>query len=276
MSRPPGGDGGQGVSSSPPSAHPPSPPSRRASPCPAASFARPRTARGQRTKGAAPSNAAPGNAPGPWRTVECATQVDCRLGGAPCPVFRPLAWASDRGCGGIGLPGCRILCVEGRGLHVPALHGAACVSQRRGLAPQGRYPQDDGADVLCSARYRRGANAGAGAGVVEPPMVFAIRAACQSPGIGPPRKARAGGLAEPGAAREHGPLPHRVSNAMGRPPRLRNDRPGPPPPRESSCSTTGGASVAPAVRPAGDAAPAGGLRRWCGRCTRAGRPSHHA
>ena len=226
-------------------------------------------------KGAAPCTAAPGNAPGPWRTVESATHVVCRLGGAPCSASRPLAWASDRGGGGIGLPGCRILCVDGRGLHIPALRGAASASQRRGLAPQGRYPQDDGAGVLRSARHRRGAGAGAGAGGVEPPAVFAIRAACRRPRIcrrARPVRAPHRAGSRPGAR----PALHRVSNAMVRPSRPSSSLVGPPPSREPSCSTTGGASVAPTACPAGDAAPAGALRRWCGRRTRDDRPSHHA
>ena len=87
----------------------------------------------------------------------------------------------------------------------------------------------------------------------------------------PPCKARPGDLAEPGARLP----PHRASNATGRPSRLWNDTPGPSPSRESSCPATGGATVAPTACPAGDAAPVGALRRWCGRCTRAGRPSRH-
>ena len=121
--------------------------------------------RGWRTKGAAPSNAAPGNASGSRRTVESATHVDCRLGGAPCPVLRPLAWMLDSG--GVGVDRLPRPCSVSRpfaaGLDASALHGALSGfsgggSHRKGGA---RRAMDSGRSAFASClalRMTAGAN----------------------------------------------------------------------------------------------------------------------
>ena len=75
-------------------------------------------------------------------TVESASPVVCRLGGAFVTGFRPWAWAPEWGCGGSGLPGGCITSVDrqegpppafgGRlaGGNVPAGHGAGAAEAR--------------------------------------------------------------------------------------------------------------------------------------------------
>ena len=157
------------------------------------------------------------------------------------------------GVEGSACPAAASCALTGGRLHAPALHGAACAIQRRGLASQGKVPAgrwcgraafsevSQGGECGCRGRSRR--------------AVGGLRHQGRVPEAAnlPPRKARAG---RPRRAGGTAP-PHRVSNAMGRPSRLRNGSPGPPPSREPSCSTAGGASSA-----TGPCTPPASPRTW--------------
>ena len=121
---------------------------------------------GWRTKGAGRAfHLSAGQCSGTLANGRSATLVVCRLGGAPCSVFRPLAWTLDSG--GVGVDRLPRTCSASRpfvaGLDASALPGAVCGIQRRGLAPQGRRPRGDGFGpiglrVMLGATHDRGCN----------------------------------------------------------------------------------------------------------------------
>ena len=93
-----------------------------------------------------------------------ATHVVCRLGSAPCPASRPLAWASDGGCRESASQAAASRASMGEGCTPPALHGAVCGTQRQGRAPQGRCGRAALSEVSqggeCGRRGRRRRAAG--------------------------------------------------------------------------------------------------------------------
>ena len=175
------------------------------------------------------------------------------VGWRPVPCFPSLGMDAGTGVWGGGLPDRRIPCVDRRGLHAPGLasrrvrDSAAGARAGREL-PAGRWcgraafsEVSQGGECGCRGRSRR--------------AVGGLRHQGHVPEAAnlPPRKARAG---RPRRAGSTAPS-HRASNAMGRPSRLRNDSPGPPPSREPSCSTAGGASSA-----TGPCTPPASPRTW--------------
>ena len=228
-------------------------------PCPAASVIRPRPARGMADEGGSALHLSAGQRSG--TVANGRVRLPMSLAGLVAPsalLFVPWHGCWIRGCG--GRVGYRRPCSTSRpfatGLDASALPGTVCGIQRRGLVAQGRCPQDVGEGVLRSARYRRG-------------RMRTQRPAASSRRRSSPSRLRAGGHESAAAQGPSGrprragsrpraqPPPHRVSNAAGRSSRPSSSLVGPPPSRESSCPTTGGALVAPAACPEGDAATAG-------------------
>ena len=285
------------------------PPSRRASPCPAASFTRARPARGT-----VPDKGFSSAPPAPPPVTTCFpcpaasfTRARPARGTVPDKGFSsapPAPPPSRRACRARRLPSHERAPQGGRSSPTPSPLSVGLAAPCDLLPISWHEPGSGvGGSASCDCRIPsvcRGLDTSASPGVVcgiqrrgarpkgrkcphrgrvrAPPGPARRRSPASGPRAGArescrrarPVRATSPSQVPPGG---HGSPPHRVSKATGRPSRPSSCIAGPPSSREPSCAATGGSSVAPRVHPPGDARLAGAPRRWCGRCIRVDRPS---